>query len=91
MLHFQSKNYPVSDKIVDYPELGIKITHLHTCNSDIFWMRPDVSSNSIERGLTVEKDKKGIKGKFPDDRIGMAWIKGMGDSYYGGLYYQSYP
>lgn len=49
MLHFQSKNYPVSDKIVDYPELGIKITHLHTCNPDIFWMRPDVSSNSIER------------------------------------------
>lgn len=40
MLHFQSKNFPVSDKTVYYKDFDIRIHHIHTSNPQLFWKRP---------------------------------------------------
>lgn len=40
MLHFQSSNFPISDKLVKYPEIGISILHLHTSNPNQYWKKP---------------------------------------------------
>lgn len=40
ILHFQSKNFPVSDKVVEFPEQRRSIRHLHTSNPSLFWAKP---------------------------------------------------
>ena len=41
LLHFQSRNYPISDKTINYPDVGTQITHIHTSNPNLFWAKPD--------------------------------------------------
>ncbi|MBO5197702.1 MAG: hypothetical protein J6B85_04170 [Lachnospiraceae bacterium] len=40
LFHFQSQNYPISDKKVFYPESGEYINHVHTSNPHLFWAPP---------------------------------------------------
>ena len=40
MYHFQSKNYPVSDKEVYYRDYDCTIKHVHTSNPNLFWKTP---------------------------------------------------
>lgn len=42
MFHFQSKNYPISDKEVYYSEYDCYIKHVHTSNPGLFWKKPIV-------------------------------------------------
>ena len=42
MYHFQSKNYPISDKEVYYPDYDCSIKHVHTSNPNLFWKRPTI-------------------------------------------------
>lgn len=41
MLHFQSENFPVSDKKIYYENVDISISHIHTSNPELFWKKPD--------------------------------------------------
>lgn len=40
ILHFQSKNFPIRDKLADFPENRLTLRHLHTSNPEIFWAKP---------------------------------------------------
>ena len=40
IIHFQSKNFPISDKVVAFPEQNCSICHLHTSNPNLFWANP---------------------------------------------------
>ena len=40
LLHFQSKNFPISDKVAEFPERNRSIRHLHTSNPSLFWAKP---------------------------------------------------
>lgn len=46
MLHFQSKNYPISDKEVYYSDYDFYIKHIHTSNPNLFWKLPVSSINA---------------------------------------------
>lgn len=41
IFHFQSTNFPIWDKTVEFPERNLTLHHLHTSNPDLFWAKPD--------------------------------------------------
>lgn len=47
ILHFQSKNFPISDKVAEFPEQNRSIRHLHTSNPNLFWAKP------VERNVNL--------------------------------------
>ena len=40
--HFQSANFPVSDKTVDFPREGVCVRHVHTACPGLFWAKPQL-------------------------------------------------